>query len=321
MRSGVALSLGGPAGSRRGIALSPEGPARERRGFALSSGRRSGLGGQGLVRLTRAWVYLDGRAVLEDLSVEIGRGECWVVHGPNGSGKSTFLRTIYGDHAVAAGGRIERAGVEPGVPLEVFKRRVGFVAPHLQSSMAATRSVLGVPGMPGELGARTVRGAAAEPRGRQARRGLDAEPRDLTVSETVQSGRHASVGLDAPPSLADRRAAQRALAAFGLAALGTRTLRELSYGQARRALFARAWVNRPELMLLDEPFAGVDAPTRDTLLRELATIAAAGTAIVMATHRREEWPRGATHELELRGGRSCYCGPVRTRREETEDRG
>ncbi len=308
--------LGAPASARSGAEL-PRSGAAGARALALRLGKRR----RTLVRLTRASVYLDGRAVLQDLSVEIARGECWVVHGPNGAGKSTLLRTIYGDHPVAAGGRIERAGIEPGVPLEVFKRRVGFVAPHLQSSMAATRSVLGLaaPGAPGVSGARGAPDATrvpgtrgvAVPGGWQARLRHDAEPRDLSVSETVQSGRHASIGLDEPPSLTDRRAAQRALAAFGLAALGSRTLRELSYGQLRRVLFARAWVNRPELLLLDEPFAGVDAPTLGALLRELATIAAGGTAIVMATHRRQEWPRGVTHELELRGGRSRYCGPVR----------
>ncbi len=255
--------------------------------------RRPKAGGQILVRLWHASVYLDERCVLHDLSLEIARGECWVVHGPNGSGKSTLLRTIYGDHSVAAGGRIERAGIEPGVPLELFQRKVGLIAPHLQSSMAATRSVLG----------------AERPRS-----GLDAEPRDLTVSEAVQSGRHASIGLDAPPSLADRRAAQRTLAAFGLGPFGARTLRELSYGQLRRVLFARAWINRPQLLLLDEPFASLDAATRRVLLRELTTLTAAGTTMVMATHHREEWPRGTTHELELREGRSRYCGPLRAPR-------
>ncbi len=262
--------------------------------------RRGGM----LVRMTDASVYLDGSPVLQNLSVEIARGESWVVHGPNGSGKSTFLRTIYGDHSVAAGGRIERAGVGPGVPLEVFKRRVGFVAPHLQSSMAATRSVL--TGLTRHAGHAGLGEAQARSRSR-----LEEEPRDLTVSEAVQSGLHASIGLDEPPSRADRRAAQRALAAFGLATLGPHTLRELSYGQLRRVLFARAWINGPELLLLDEPFAGVDAMTRQALLRELAAVAAGGTAIVMATHRRQEWPLSVTHELELREGRSGYCGPVR----------
>src|SRR6185437_6357886 len=198
-----------------------------------------------------------------------------------------LLRTIYGDHGVAAGGQIERAGIEPGVSLDAFKRRVGFVAPHLQSSLAATTSLLA--------------------------RLRSSEPQQLTVDETVVSGLHASFGPGEPPSLVERRAARRALADFGLESLAARQLRELSYGQLRRVLFARAWINRPALLLLDEPFSGLDAATREDLKRELEALAARGATIVMATHHRHEWPRCATCELELRAGRVRYRGPVRHR--------
>ncbi len=247
-----------------------------------------------LVRLWNASVFVGEHPVLEDLSLAIRRGECWVIHGPNGAGKSTLLQTLYGDHGVAAGGRIERAGIGPGVPLELFKRTVGFVAPHLQSLATLSFGIAGL---------------ARPARGNEAR--VSSERPELRVRELVESGRHASMGLASPPSAADRRAARRELARFGLTRLAERTMRELSYGELRRALFARAWVNRPALLLLDEPLAGVDAPTRRALLEELAKRARAGTAIVMATHHRREWPRGVTHELELRQGRMRYCGPVR----------
>jgi molybdate transport system ATP-binding protein len=228
--------------------------------------------GHPLVRLIDASVYLDEHVALENISLEVRSGECWVVHGCNGSGKTTLLRTLYGDHGVAVGGTVERAGIEPGVPLQVFKTRVGLVAPHLQTD----------------------------------------HPQELTVTEVVQSGRHASIGLNDPPTAADRAAAKRALAFFGLTHLGARTLVELSYGQMRRVLFARAWVRRPQLLLLDEPFAGVDAPTRRGLLAHVETLIGEGTAVIMATHHRSEWPPSTTHELELAGGRPRYCGPVRS---------
>ncbi len=228
--------------------------------------------GRPLVRLVNASVYLDDHIALEGLSFEVHKGECWVVHGRNGSGKSTLLRTLYGDHGVAVGGKVERAGIEPGVPLHLFKTRVGLVAPHLQTD----------------------------------------HPQELTVSEVVQSGRHASIGLNDPPTATDRAAAKRALAFFGLSRLAARTLVELSYGQMRRVLFARAWVRHPQLLLLDEPFAGVDGPTRRELLAHLDAVIEKGTAVIMATHHRSEWPVSATHELELAGGRARYCGPVRS---------
>jgi molybdate transport system ATP-binding protein len=240
--------------------------ARQAAGRGKSSGRT-------LVRLTNAHVHLDEHVALRDVSVTIHAGDCWVVHGHNGSGKTTLLRTLYGDHGVAVGGRIERAGIEPGVPLQVFKERVGLVAAHLQAD----------------------------------------HPQDLTASEVVQSGRHASIGLNDAPSAADRAAARRALEAFGLSALAARPLRELSYGQLRRVLFARACVRRPALLLLDEPFSGVDAPTQHDLSQRLEALVAGGTAVVMTTHRRAEWPRCASHELELARGEVLYAGPVRAR--------
>ena len=236
-----------------------------------------------LVRLTNASVYLDEHPALHGISLEVRAGECWVVHGRNGSGKTTLLRTLYGDHGVAIGGRIERVGIEPGVPLEIFKRRVGLVAPHLQAD----------------------------------------HPQHLTVAEVVQSGRHSSIGLNDPATSADRVAARGSLAFFGLGTLEKRTLRELSYGQLRRVLFARAWVSgraraqrHPDLLLLDEPFAGVDGPTRRALRRHIEAIVADGAAVVMTTHHRPEWPDCATHELELAGGEARYCGPVRRRARE-----
>ncbi|HEY1900373.1 MAG TPA: ATP-binding cassette domain-containing protein [Steroidobacteraceae bacterium] len=236
-----------------------------------SRARRSGARSRVLIRLTHANVYLDEHPALSGITLSIHRGECWVVHGPNGSGKSTFIRTLYGDHGVAAGGRIERAGIVAGVPLEIFKRKVGLVAPHLQAD----------------------------------------HPRDLTVAEVVQSGRHASIGLVEAPSAADRAAARAALAFFGMDGFGPRPLAELSYGQMRRVLFARAWVGKPPLLLLDEPYSGVDAPTRHALMRHLDELIAAGTTAVIATHNREEWPIGATHELALCKGSPVWCGPVR----------
>jgi molybdate transport system ATP-binding protein len=226
-----------------------------------------------LVRLTHAHVHLDEHVALKDVSLAIHAGDCWVVHGHNGSGKTTLLRTLYGDHGVAVGGRIERAGIEPGVPLQAFKQRVGLVAAHLQAD----------------------------------------HPQELTADAVVQSGRHASIGLNDPPSAADRTAARRALRAFGLSALATRPLRELSYGQLRRVLFARAWVREPALLLLDEPFAGVDEPTRQDLSERIEDKVAGGAAVVMTTHRRSEWPRCASHELELARGEVRYAGPVRER--------
>jgi molybdate transport system ATP-binding protein len=259
------------AGALRNAPLSRWLEARGAAPAATAPRRLPRAGARRLVRLTRAGVYLEQRRALTGVSFTVRTGEVWLVHGHNGSGKTTLLRTLYGDCGVAVGGSIERARAAPGVPLESFKRRVGLVAPHLQAD----------------------------------------HPRELSVTEVVQSGRHASIGLAGAPSTADRAAAQRALASFGLTRLAARRFGELSYGQSRRVLFARAWVREPELLLLDEPFAGIDAPTRHALAERVLTLSVRSTAVVLATHRPDEWRDRATHELELAGGRARYCGPVR----------
>jgi ABC-type molybdenum transport system ATPase subunit/photorepair protein PhrA len=216
-----------------------------------------------LVALRHADVHVDEAHLLTGIDLEVRAGDCWVVHGPNGSGKSTLLRTIYGDHAVASGGSIVRAGIVPGVALEKFKLRTAYVAPHLQTWHQ--------PKMP--------------------------------VMEVVASGRYASIGLNDAITPSDRKHAERALRRFGMFAMRNRTLAEMSYGQARRILFARAWAREPTLALLDEPFAGLDRATRADLTRRLNEWLAEGGSCIIATHHHEEWPAHTTHVLELKSGR------------------
>jgi molybdate transport system ATP-binding protein len=224
-----------------------------------------------LILLQRVSVWREGVAVLRNLNLSIRRGECWIVHGANGSGKSSFLQLLYGDLSAAHGGTLQRTGIESGVPLEQFKRHVGLVAPELQAL----------------------------------------HPRYLRVEEVVASGRYASIGLNgAFPANARKRIA-RALRRVGAAGLADRAIRTLSYGQLRRVLFARALVHEPDMLLLDEPYAGVDAKTRQGLRALVRREGESGVTTVMVTHHRDEWPQGVTHELELRQSRVIYCGAVR----------
>ncbi len=264
----------GYRGARRRAPLQRWLSAGVQGGAAVPPSRRSRSFGAVWVELQGADVHLDEHVALRNLTFAVRAGECWVVHGRNGSGKTTLLRTLYGDYGVAVGGRIVRRGVEPGVPLETFRRRVALVAPHLQAD----------------------------------------HPLHLSVAEAVQSGRYASIGLNDAPSRADVAAARRAMREFDVLPYAKRTLRELSYGQLRRVLFARAWVARPGLLLLDEPFAGLDPPTQKALQSRIERRVADGAAVVIVVHRRGEWPQCATHELHLADGALRYAGPVRLSR-------
>lgn len=248
----------------------------ERAGWLQSaSARAASAASTPLVRLRNVTVWRDGVAALRGLSLELRRGECWVVHGPNGSGKSSLIQALYGDLSAARGGAIEREGVGRGVPLAQFRRRVGLVAPELQALHA----------------------------------------RYLRVEEVVASGLTASIATGgAGKAGSPSRSVLRALRRVGAAGLAGRTLRTLSYGQLRRVLFARALVGEPDILLLDEPYAGLDVPTRARLRTLVESIARSGVSVVISTHHRDEWPAQASHELQLERGHVRYRGEPRQRR-------
>jgi molybdate transport system ATP-binding protein len=156
-----------------------------------------------------------------------------------------------------------------------WKARVGLVSPELQSRYAAT---------------------------------------GCTVAEIVTSGLHDSIGLDREPTPRDRRRVREQLRAWGLDALASRRAREISYGQLRLALAARAFIRARRLYLLDEPFDGLDARARDLFDRRLAAAVAAGATVVMASHHAADVPAWVDNGLQLRRGRAPVRAAVRPRR-------
>ncbi|HLS81884.1 MAG TPA: ATP-binding cassette domain-containing protein [Steroidobacter sp.] len=214
---------------------------------------------QWLVRIRNADLYRDYRLVIKGLDWTIRRGEHWAVLGANGSGKSTLLSLLYGDLHPALGGSIERAGHVSGQRIADWKRRVGWLSPELQADHYHAKS----------------------------------------LEEIVISGRYASVGLNEPASRADRARARKWLSFFGLERLRERGPRQVSYGQLRLALIARALVNDPELLLLDEPCSGLDAEVRGRVLTLIETLARRGVQIVIAVHDAEDIPPSVSRVLKI----------------------
>jgi molybdate transport system ATP-binding protein len=213
-----------------------------------------------LVRLHGVSVFRDYREVLRGLDWTLARGEHWSITGPNGSGKSTLLALLYGDLPAAHGGQVERAGLMHGQPIELWKHRVGLVSPELQAAYAATQ---------------------------------------CNVRDLIVSGLHSSIGLNVPATRAETALATRVARELGLQPLLERGPRELSYGQLRAALFARAFTQDRELWLLDEPFDGLDDQLRLLVGRRLHEAVRRGAQVVVATHHHEDVPRYVTRELDL----------------------
>jgi molybdate transport system ATP-binding protein len=215
--------------------------------------------GELLVSLSRVDLYVEYRLVLKDVHWQLRRGEHWSVFGANGAGKSSFLKLLYGDLSPALGGRVERVGYPSGTPIAAWKRQVGLVSPELQSTYAV----------------------------------------DVNILELVASGRHSSIGLNDSLNVADRRAAVRWLKFFKLSSFRNRRPRELSYGQLRRALIARAMAARPRILLLDEPLTGLDPGQRALMKRLLEQLMRRGVTLIAAVHHAEDLPAGMTHGLHL----------------------
>jgi iron complex transport system ATP-binding protein len=211
--------------------------------------------------------------LLRDVSWRVELDERWVVLGPNGAGKTTLLN-LAAARLYPTRGTVHVLGERLGrVDVNELRTRIGLTTVALHDRIPPAESVLDV-----------VVTAAWGVLGR--------------FRETYQS--------------VDTDRATRLLAQLGAAALATRTYGTLSEGERKRVQIARALMTDPELLLLDEPAAGLDLGGREDLVRRLAELAAdpEAPALVLVTHHVEEIPPGFSHALLLRQGQVVAQGPV-----------
>ncbi len=140
-----------------------------------------------------------------------------------------------------------------------------------------------------------------------------------TVAEVVSSGRLGAVRPFRRSSRADRAAVRDAIEAVGLAGKAGDPMSRLSGGQQRRALIARALASEPELLVLDEPTAGVDRANQEALAETLADLATRGTTIILITHELGPAAPLVTRTLVLREGFIVHDGSADTAPDEHDD--
>jgi ABC-type molybdenum transport system ATPase subunit/photorepair protein PhrA len=130
----------------------------------------------------------------------------------------------------------------------------------------------------------------------------------------VASGRYSSTGLNQPLTAGDKRRARPWLEFFGIEVLRDRKPLQVSYGQLRLALMARAMVNHPQLLLLDEPFTGLDPEFHAQARALLQRLAEQGTQLVMAVHDPSDLVPAVQHVLRIRLDRSVETAELEQQR-------
>lgn len=214
-----------------------------------------------------------GSTLLTGLNWQVLPGQRWVVLGSNGAGKTTLLQ-LAGAQIHPSTGTVRILGEQMG-RVDVFdlRPRIG-----LASAALAQRVPAGEP-----------------------------------VVDAVQTAAYAVMGrFRERYDQVDTDRALQLLDALGCAHLAQRTYGTLSEGERKRVQIARALMPDPELLLLDEPAAGLDLGARADLLARIDALALDEDApnLVLVTHHVEEITAAITHALLLRGGSVVACGPV-----------
>jgi iron complex transport system ATP-binding protein len=235
--------------------------------------------GPPLLALSHATVLRGGRPVLDDLSFEIREGEHTAILGPNGSGKSSFIRLVNrqdyplpkhdGESAIRILG-------QDRWDLFELRAQLGIVSADLHQAFLV-----------------------ASGGGRRHGR------------EVVLSGFFASQGVfshqKVTPAMVER--ADQALALVEAGHLASKRIEEMSTGEARRILIARALVPNPRALLLDEPTTGLDLAARQHFLTMLQDLARQGRTVLLVTHHIEEILPEIQRVILLREGRVFLDGP------------
>jgi molybdate transport system ATP-binding protein len=221
-----------------------------------------------LVQLKRGRVQYGEQVVFENLDLTVFPGEHTLIEGPNGSGKSSLLEMITGDHPQAYSNDLHLFGRRRGSGETVWqiKSHVGIVSARLHRDYRVSAS----------------------------------------VEEVLLSGLFDSIGLYVQPEPSQRDKAGAWLDWLELGLSPTDSFRQLSFGQQRLVLVARAAIKVPPLMVMDEPTSGLDAENRARVLELVESLCTQRkSTLLMVTHRDDERDFWQAHiggaRLSLRG--------------------
>lgn len=213
----------------------------------------------------------DGKKILKGVNWTVQQGENWALLGLNGSGKSTLLGMIPA-YTYPSSGVVRVFGHTYGkYEWQKVKERVGFVS----STMNEFSQTLNY----------------------------------QTVKNIVLSGKFSSIGLYDEVSGEDKEKANKIIESFGIAKIRDSKYHLCSQGEQRRSLIARAFMNEPDLMVLDEPCSGLDLSAREELLKTLnENYKKSHAPLIYVTHNIEEIIPAITHVAIMEKGKILKKG-------------
>ena len=215
-----------------------------------------------VIRCNHVSIRYGERTILRDLDWTVCQGEHWSLSGQNGSGKSTLLSLVCADNPQSYACDIELFGQPRGSGESIWdiKRHIGYVSPEMHRSYQ----------------------------------------RNLPALRIVASGLKDSVGLYVRPTEEEKETCRRWMRVFGIGHLADRSFLQMSSGEQRLVLLARAFVKSPSLLILDEPLHGLDSRNRQLVRNVIEECCRQpDKTLIFVTHYQEDLPPCIDHSLYL----------------------
>jgi len=216
-----------------------------------------------IIHFNKVSIRYGERTILKDLDWTVRQGEHWALSGDNGSGKSTLLSLVCADNPQAYACDISLFGHKRGSGESIWdiKRHIGYVSPEMHRSYK----------------------------------------QNIPAIQIVASGLKDTIGLYVRPNEAEKEQCRKWLEVFGIGHLADRKFMEMSSGEQRLVLLARAFVKEPDLLILDEPLHGLDDENR-VMVKEIVDkyCEDPSRTLIYVTHYKEELPHCIDHSIFLK---------------------
>jgi molybdate transport system ATP-binding protein len=274
------------------------------------------------LKLDNTSVRLRDRLYLENTSWQINSNEHWAILGPNGSGKTTFAKSLFGAVPVVRGDIVYNFSNEDRRNPFSMADAIGYVSPELHRDIIERENLEdSFREFSGKIDEITTVKHIILNRRVESTTTRKAGGLDFTAIGGKRQGSKAPQSLRVEPGAnhpvwktqsADRAQAEKRLNSvakkIGIEALLERNIRSLSTGEMNTALIAKALIKRPRLLILDEPFDGLDAKSRNALAKIINDLMGGSMHVILITHRFAEIVPNITHVLLLKHGKIFKSG-------------